>query len=407
MKVILRLLAALITLFLADPCGAQSVGSSALNGPPARNFYLSWGNNNLKGDWPFAPGLTSYSVLIPNGNPPTQADLSSQRYNHHTRVKAFNGRVWVAHSSGGTSEDAPGQMCVVHSSANNWSTQTGPVLVVPPQSTYSGTGASRTAGTNVSYPRSFVVYNGNLYLVCAVDQFSETDSQIGMALLAAQCNSDGTVGATFQVSVASYTPQVGPSFTYDPVLGPPIFQLANLWGMWGGSYPGQPPSAWIGWLLTGATYLVEPDTIAIDSSGTSLSRLWRQNNGTVAYQWEQLSQDGGNTWTFPQLTNIPNDSSPTAGIRLPDGRIFFAGNADNLTVSRDPLYLAGISNFSLGVSDLYAIQQGLSGVCVYPDASKFGGASYPGIDFDGTNLWISYSICKEQIWVTSIPISGL
>ncbi len=405
---ITRSIIATIAIILAlVGCAALAERLSTQQSIPTRNYYISWNNKGTIGNYALAPGLTNIDVFIPNGSAPAQADLSSQRYNHHTRVKSFGSRIWVAHSSGGTNEDAGGQMCVVHSSADGWNTQTGPVAVLTPQSTYSGTGATDTIGTYISYPRHFVVYQNNLYIVCAVDSIAATGpQQLGLALIAALCNSDGTIGTPFQISVAAYSPLVGSPYIYDPTLGPPILALANLYGMWGGSYPAQPASEWIGWIQQGSGFYAEPDTI--DIGGTALVRLWRPVTGvSTTFQWEQISNDGGVTWTELRQTNIPQAPSPTSGIRLSDGRILFAGNPVNQAVTRDPLYLAIVADPNVGVSKLYAVRQGLSGVPVYAGTSKGGGAQYSGIDTDGTNIWISYSVAKENIGLTKIPISGL
>lgn len=403
-----RILATALFLILGllDPVSAQ-VSNQAYNPKVLPSFYMNWGTNNGIGfGYPFAASINTVTVFTPNGNAPTQGDLGSQRYNHHNQnVIDSSGRAWEAHSSGGTNEDAGGQMTVVHSSADGWNTQTGPVLVVPPQSTYSGTGASDTPGTLVSYPRKFVTYNSQLYLVAAVDGFSSSVQQIGMALLAVPCNPDGTIGTLIRISAAAYTPQVGTTPAYDPVLGPQLFAVANLYGTWGGSYPGQPASAWIGFLQQGSNIFVEPATIPIDAAAQSLTRLWRQNNGTGAFVWEQDSNDGGNTWSALQQTNIFNAPSAMAGLRLSDGRMLLVGNPVNFPVSRDPLYVAVFNNGTAG--NVYAIQKGLSGVPVYSGTSKGGGAQYPGITINGSTVWVSYDIAKESVYLSSIPLSSL
>lgn len=374
--------------------------------------FLYWGNNALSGPYTLAPGLTNYTILTPDGTTPTESSLTSHRYHHHTRIATHNGRVWVAFSSAGTNEGASGEMVVAKSSGDDGATWSSPLLVVPAQSTFTEAGPSTPAGSRISYPRSFVKYNGDLYLVSAIDDVLGANNNIGAALVATKCNDDGSMGPLFRISTETYTPQSGFSeIGYDATLGPSLFASTALYGVWGGSTPNNAASSWIGWKSQSGETYVEPTTIDLNESGTSLLRLWRKasvTSSTSTVLWSQRSIDSGTTWTPLIATGIPNNPSATAGIRLSDGRIALVGNPWNMSsVNRDPLYLAIFNGTTGLIEHIYAVRQGLSGIPTYAGTSKGGGAQYPGIAYDGTNLWISYSIAKESIGVTKIPLSGL
>jgi hypothetical protein len=90
--------------------------------------------------------------------------------------------------------------------------------------------------------------------------------------------------------------------------------------------------------------------------------------------------------------------------RLTDGRIALVGNPQSADggVPRDPLYLA-LFRSSGAVEHVYAVRQGLSGKPAIPNGQS-GGAQYPDLWQSGNTLWISYSIAKQQIGVTSVAL---
>lgn len=370
---------------------------------------LDWGSIPLDGTYSFAPGLTNYAVDGPNGATATYSDLATLRYHHHTRVAVgSNGRVWVAYSGGLDSEDGSGQITEVRSSTDNWTTSTAQTIVTPSQSTPDD---SHHPDIRITYPRAFVKYNGDLYLVSAVDQktsYGGNTDEIGLALLAVKCNPDGTIGSPFLISAETYTPLATfPSYTYDPTLGPPLFLQANLFGTWGGSCPFQAPSSWTGYTTNGGAVFVEPSTITVSQDGQRLYRLWRRVNGSPTnLMYYSFSANLGSTWSPVIATNLPNAPSETTILKLANGNIAVVGNNQGDGVWRDPLYLAIFDGKTGYIRSVNAVRQGLSGVPTYPNGQT-GGAQYPGIWEDNGTLYISYSIAKQQIGMTTIPSNSL
>lgn len=403
---------------LSDATSSAMTNSLAMLIPAfaAPASALDWGALGQTGTYTLAPALVNYTVDAPNGNTPSLADLQSLRYHHHTKVAVVGGRTWVAYSGAASSEEQGGQITEVNSSTTSWVTSTGPQVVVPPQSLpFQLTGAGDINGTRISYPRAFVQSGGNLYLVAAVDQVNTgvvgaVSFQQGMALIAVQCNSDGTISAPFLVSTAPYSPLAGVSaIAYDSTLGPALFASASLNGTWGGSAPGQLASSFLGWRLQGGGQFVEPTTIALTADGLSLFRIWRKVSGSNN-QWlyTSLSLDGGRTWTSITRTNVPSAGAETTGLQLSDGRIVVVGNPQNISggTQRDPLYIATFSGTTGKTIGVLAVRQGLPNTPTYPNGAV-GGAQYPGITSDGTLLYISYSITKQNIGLTTIPIVSL
>ena len=416
-----------IVTFLLLSSNAFALYSGSSPNIPLFGIQLDWGGNAATGDYTLAPGLTNYVVDQPNGNTPSISDLPSLQYHNHMKIGFDpNGRQWVAYSGGQRLEDEGGEFTEVNSTTNNWTTSTGPIEVFPPQSPFNGTQA---AGNRVVRPRAFVTYQGNFYLVSGVDQITLNGTGgtsrgfLGLALLAAKCNSDGTVGSPFLISTATYTPYSGsfPTYTYDPVLGPPLFTIANIFGLGSGSDINQAPSAWINFTQgpNGVVY-AEPSTIAITTDGQSLYRVWRNLNTTygadvnMAYQY---SLNYGSDWSVIRTTTVVNEACTIAVIKLANGHIAIVGNPKDkagVVSSRDPLYVATFNATTGAIIHLYAILQDEygpfpydNGVCNYGNGYLYCGASGPVLAEKGGLLYVSYSINKQIIGVTTIPSGSL
>lgn len=114
-----------------------------------------------------------------------------------------------------------------------------------------------------------------------------------------------------------------------------------------------------------------------------------------------------NPWSPALQTNIPDSPSKTVAGSLPDGSIYLIGNfLDNLWL-RDPLLLAH-SKDGINFDKVYAIRCGAAQVREKtPGDHKGPGFQYPDAVVIGDSLWISYSISKEQIALSRIPLGAL
>lgn len=290
-------------------------------------FALAWGGRPLTGPYDPIAGSEDFVVLKPSGAEPAEHDITSHRYHHHSRVAVHKGRVWVAFSSGCVGEDASGQMVATAYSDDGGETWSAPLTVVPPQSAWRRPDDPEFPGyqpdTRICYPRAFVRHDGALYLVAAVDAVNGLLDLTGAALVAGACRDDGSIGPLFRVSAAPYPPKPGcAAIDYDDRLGPALFADADRFGHWGGSTPGNPASAWTGWLPYHGVNFAEPALIPLDAQGTRWLRLWRRlSKGNRVRLYAHISEDGGASFGPPFRTSIPNAPSSMAGLRLGDGRI--------------------------------------------------------------------------------------
>lgn len=381
--------------------------------PEPACFSLRWRGAADSGPYPPAKGIIDVQVDGPDGQNPTYRDLESLQYHHHTRVAVGeNGRIWVAYSGAMRHEGESGMITEIRSSMDGfaWSA---PIAVVAPASPFDG---RLIAGRRISYPRAFVMLRQHLYLVAAIDQangYGCCTNEQGEALVAVRLYPKGKIGKPFRISRGPYKPMKGsPGYRYDAGLGPALVEPANNFGTWGGSAPGQPQSAWIGYgTAADGTTLVEPNTIRLSSSG-SLFRLWRDEGRTGRFVlYRSTSTNSGVTWTPAIPTNIPNSPSETTIVQMGSGDIIIIGNAldrRGVTDSRDPLYLAVFDGKTGSLIRVYAVRQSIgpprfnNGAVCGPQAKPCG-ASYPGAYEYHGNLYVSYSVDKQQIWLAIVP----
>jgi len=107
--------------------------------------------------------------------------------------------------------------------------------------------------------------------------------------------------------------------------------------------------------------------------------------------------------TFPPAvrTDIPDSPSKAVSGTLPDGRIYLIGNQ---AIGRDPLTIS-LSRDGVTFDRAAAIRHGA------PKVRHRGRAKGPGFQYPsavvGDALWVIYSIGKEDVAVSRVPLSAL
>jgi Neuraminidase (sialidase) len=121
-----------------------------------------------------------------------------------------------------------------------------------------------------------------------------------------------------------------------------------------------------------------------------------------------LSKDGGKTWTTNEKTDIPDSPSKTVTGTLPNGKTYLIGNQIQSSVrghTRDPLVIS-LSADGKTFNWAAAIRHGTPPLR-YPGKSKDHGFQYPSAIVVGKSLWVIYSINKEDVAISRIPLSEL
>jgi hypothetical protein len=150
--------------------------------------------------------------------------------------------------------------------------------------------------------------------------------------------------------------------------------------------------------LCEASYFFRPDgtEVGVYRDANNSLRLYSSVRDVVTQTWKQALK-----------TNIPDSSSKTTSGTLPDGTAYMIGNFLHQLWLRDPLMIA-LSSDGIHFNRAYVIRRGAE-ECreKIPGDFKGPGYQYPNACISGTNLWVTYSIGKEQIAASAIPLDDL
>lgn len=356
-----------------------------------------------------AATVTSAVVTQVNGSSISENDPTTHKYRHQTAMAfAFN-RLHLAFTSSGTNEDAGGQQIIYAYSDNKGATWSSLSQLVPSQSTWSNTGAAFAVNSHIANVRKWINLDGRLFFVSAVDLCAGDppgyNGLTGVFLCAREVLSNGSFGALFRVSPADYTALDGkPKLDYDTVLGPQLFREANVFGIWGGSHPDYPASAWTGWVRQDGVDFTEIVATQADEDSDNLIRVLRDFSGTTGAVYVQRSTDAGVTWGRVTRTNIPSSPSLCYVMRLNDGRMAVLGN---VAANRTELYVAILNATTFSLELIRYIKTGVSFTPASAGSYKGGGAAYPFALQRGNYLYVSWSERKEDIYFGRVLIPGL
>lgn len=123
-------------------------------------------------------------------------------------------------------------------------------------------------------------------------------------------------------------------------------------------------------------------------------------------------------WQGPYVTNITDDVANINAGNLPDGRAYLVSNA-MVNIFRDPLYLSTTDSTNLQFVQTHVIvscempifespQQPWGCLQRYAGRAKQGGCEYAqALPVNGGNMYVIFSLNKEDIWIATIPLTQI
>jgi hypothetical protein len=143
------------------------------------------------------------------------------------------------------------------------------------------------------------------------------------------------------------------------------------------------------------TYYTRPDGKEVG--------LYRDDSRSMRL-YAALRDNPQSKWSQAHKTNIPDSPSKCDSGTLPDGRVFLIGNNLDKLWLRDPLILA-VSKDGINFTKAYTIRCGAPNCREKnPGDHKGPGFQYPNAIIVDDALWVTYSISKEQIGISRIPL---
>ena len=320
-------------------------------------------------------------------------------YSHHSHIVQFDGVVYAAWSSHQKDEDAPGQRVLVRRSLDQGNTWTEIGELFPPLDRVDPA-SEDGPGRRTQCANGFAVVDRVLHAFSEVWDDGGGCRSAGKGRLVRSIGPDSALGPVFWLDTHAPAPKAGASAyaagasavveRVKAHLGRPGNELT-----WDFQHLTTRPTADDGHLLC------EPTPAWRLGNGT-WCKLYR-DLGNSKCNYASFSRDDGVTWTTASRTNFPDaNSRSTAGV-LPDGRVYVISNTSQ--VGRDPLTIS-LSEDGLTFDEAAVIRNNAPPLR-YEGRWKNMGFQYPHSTVMGDSLWVMYSLNKEDIQVTRMPLSEL
>ena len=137
-----------------------------------------------------------------------------------------------------------------------------------------------------------------------------------------------------------------------------------------------------------------PENTVVEAEPGHLIMLFRVD--TAGFLWRSDSRDGGQTWSEPEKTSIPNPSNKPRLFRTESGKIVLANtpNSARGLEERHPL-------------ELWISEDGLKSWSKKIRLSDFPGAySYPSGFTEGETLYLAFEFNRHDIYFSEIDLDG-
>ncbi|HUX59505.1 MAG TPA: hypothetical protein VMV77_21205 [Bacteroidales bacterium] len=390
---------------LPQVCFAQNVNQPGGPAEPVR--VLSEGIDMGVHDGRLRPvvGVENIQVLRANRTRPETADNFGWTYNHAPMLAYWNGKFFLEYLSNPFGEHvAPGQTLVANSSdGRNWDMpkQVFPIYLVRP-SPISG----NESGMAMMHQRMgfYVAPNGRLLVLAFYGHAPSLFGAGGIGRVVREAYKDGSYGPIYFIRYSVLGKQnesntsTYPFFTHSSDKG--FVEACN--------------ALLADKLMTLQWYEENPSENGFFTvAGHKAASVYHRKDGTSVVLWKEswaaISSDEGKTWSTPvRLPTLITDGAKAWGQRTKDGRFAILYNPANDGSHRWPLAVVS-SEDGVVFENMVLIDGEIAPRRYFGRAKDFGlqyvrGISEGNGDPPGSDLWVTYSSNKEDIWISRVPV---
>lgn len=346
-----------------------------------------------------------------------KSDGNKGTYNHHSGICKWNGTYYYCFSNGTVDEDGPGQSTMLSRSDDgmNWSELVCIAVGDADEDIF-----VRTCGI-MPYGDKLVVFirrNWNTKAALAPGM-SVHDDKVIECRIDAHVSEDGRQWRIVENIVPQHWAFEEPRLTtQDRLLTPGTDHRTSVPTvlLWPGDNPLENPQVihipFYSEDMTGEKEYANPRDGHFPYGEASWyqdddDRIWmymRDESGTGRL-FISLSEDGGETWTEPMISDMPDSMARVYAGRLNDGRYFIVGNAVGQILDRSKLIIS-LSENGATFDKMYILvddptEQAHDGML------KVNGYQYPNCLVDGDKLLIAYSVNKEDMECGILDMTSL
>jgi hypothetical protein len=341
------------------------------------------------GGLPPIPGVHNLQLLRTTRDRPDLAESGGWTYAHHQDLAAWRGRLYAAWAMNPKDEDYPPYK-VLYSTSSDGQQWTQPAELFPQE---------------VSWALRFYFYrasNGRMLAMCA--------SRAGkLAMLVREITGEHQLGKVYTLIYPQ--PELPPPFTEDPdpgfieacmdaIRNKPLLEQSDL-----GSFLEERRMKW---------HDLTPPYGGFYPFGKAFCFYHRADGklvGVCKMGFTTLSSDEGETWSEPVLPpTLLTGAGKVWGQRTANGQYALVYNPDGENFLRYPLVLVQGEDGHI-FKDMRVVH-GENPRMRYPGMYKDIGPQYTrGLaewsndgSFDTEAIWLIYSVHKEDIWLSRIPL---
>lgn len=341
-------------------------------------------------------------------------------FSHHSHLAWFKETLFATWDNQVNDENGSGQHGLMRRSADrgrNWSA----IEELFPPLDKELPASEAFIGTRYMTSNGFAIIDEVLYAVTDVAEWTGTSieekKRVNIGRMCRSVGIDGTLGDIFWLE--NSPPDSAPGFPTYPVGDPVIIEKFNNYFRQPGNeiqldFNTPKPVSDDNHRLT------EPVPSYRLTDGTCV-RLFRDMGSMDAVtqkekedsksrrNYASFSFDDGKSWTVPRRTSFPDACARSNAGKLPDGQVYVINNI----IPMNPGGLGGRSMLAISLTkdglnfDRVAIIRFIPPPLRYPGLEKTIGYQYPHSVLADGDLWVIYSVNKEDIQVTRIPLDEL
>ena len=400
-----NILGACVVLLLSvwSPCATAQTGTEF---EPIR-FMGSMGIDLRPHDGALRPpvGTSNYQVVRVNRTHPEWAEDCGWTYNHAPALAYWNDTFYLEYLSNPVDEHIPpGQTLVATSKdGRHWCK---PAVVFPPYEAPEGVRLIDGALGYMMHQRMgfYTAPNGRLLVLAFYGHAEDPFGPGGIGRVVREAYPDGNYGPIYFIRYSSHT----------------------KWNETNTSYPFYTTSADTGFIEACQALLADPlatlqwhdedqglDGFYTATPGGSALSYFHRKDGTVVGLWKRsmcaLSADGGRTFSKPvKAPTFIMAGGKFWGQATDDGRYAAVHNPVEYDEHRYPLVLS-TSDDGIYFDDLLVVHGEVPPRRFYGRWKDFGPQYVRGIaegngNPPGDDLWLAYSVNKEDLWVSRVPL---
>ena len=361
-------------------------------------------------------------------------------FNHHSHITYFKGGFYAIWDIQARDEHGPGQHGLLRRSTDQGKTWTPVEELFPAMDRYIPSSEALTPGRyrgRIQTSNGFAVVDDVLYAITEVDDHRGTNvrnrKRFHAGRLCRSINSDGGLGELFWLTEVA--PEAVKGFPSYPAGDPKLVKKINQYFQQPGneiqldfSSPvpeSAPGDVWTPFPISDDNHRLIEQVPSYRAADGTWVRLYRDggllgveipDQGTRTTLEESKSRrnyasysfDNCKTWTVPTRTSFPDACAKSNAGRLPDGQVYVINNVLPLSTKHGGRSLLGISLSRDGLNfDRVAVIRFVVPPQRYEGRAKGIGFQYPHSVVVGDSLWVMYSVNKEDIQVTRIPLDEL